>query len=218
MNVPINCLHDLVLPVSQIREHPKNPNRHPTAQIALLAKVITSNGWRNPLVVSNQTGLLIRGHGRLLAAKQAGIETCPVSCQDYATEADELADMLADNRIAELAAMDNATILALVKELQDTGNEDFATGFTEVDIQNMILASPDPDAAQGRFVEADGPKRVSGSPLLLVINGRKYPLGDDEMKGLVAAADEYVGRFSNLNGFVACLLSKAPELADIPES
>lgn len=48
-----------------------------------------------------------KGHGRRLAAIDARLAWVPVEYQEYATEAEEYADLLADNRIAELAEMDN---------------------------------------------------------------------------------------------------------------
>ena len=62
--------------------------------------------WRNPVTVSNRSGLIVRGHGRLEAALLIGCETIPVEEQDYATDAEELADLLADNRLSELAELD----------------------------------------------------------------------------------------------------------------
>lgn len=56
----------------------------------------------------------------------------PVEYQEYATEAEEYADLLADNRIAELAEMDNDKLSEILKDLQETENFDMdLTGFDE---------------------------------------------------------------------------------------
>jgi len=85
--------------------NPRNPNKHPQEQIKLLATIIRSQGWRAPITVSRQSGYVVRGHGRLAAAILLGTEVVPVDYQNYATEAEEWADLIADNRIAELSAI-----------------------------------------------------------------------------------------------------------------
>lgn len=52
--------------------------------------------------------MIVKGHGRLEAAKRLGRREAPVEFQDYESEAAELADLLADNKIAELASIDTA--------------------------------------------------------------------------------------------------------------
>ena len=106
--VKVECAHDKIVPLKDLKEHPRNPNKHPPEQIKLLAKIIRVSGWRNPIVVSNRSGCITKGHARLRAAMALGEKTVPVDLQDYASEADEIADMIADNRIAELADLDRS--------------------------------------------------------------------------------------------------------------
>jgi ParB-like chromosome segregation protein Spo0J len=109
--------------------NPRNPNTHPEKQIELLAKIIKNQGWRAPITVSSRSGFIVRGHGRLMAAQLLGVEQVPVDRQDYETEAEEWADLIADNRIAELAEMDDALLKDLLVEL-DAGEFDIElTGF-----------------------------------------------------------------------------------------
>ena len=96
----------------------------------LLARVIRSQGWRQPVKVSNRSGYIVSGHGRFEAAKVIGCPV-PVDFQDYATEADELADLLADNRIAEMAEMDNAMLRELFADLEETDFDIDLSGYTE---------------------------------------------------------------------------------------
>jgi hypothetical protein len=92
--------------------HPRNPNKHPDNQIKLLAKIMNHQGWRHPIIVSERSGFVISGHGRLEAAKINGWGQCPVDIQKFKNEADEYAHMVADNKIAELADTD----LSMVNE------------------------------------------------------------------------------------------------------
>ena len=101
--VKVECAHDKIVPLKDLKEHPRNPNKHPPEQIKLLAKIIRVSGWRNPIVVSNRSGLITKGHARLKAATLLEQKTAPVDFQDYANEKDEIADMIADNRIASVS-------------------------------------------------------------------------------------------------------------------
>lgn len=88
----IECAHDEILDIDLLVPNPKNPNKHPQKQIKLLAKIMAHQGWRSPIVVSNRSGFIVKGHGRLAAALLNGWSKCPVDRQDYASEADEYAD------------------------------------------------------------------------------------------------------------------------------
>ena len=97
--IKIACSYTNLEPPENLKPHPRNPNSHPAYQIDLLVKIIESTGFRSPVVVSKRSGFVIKGHGRLKAALQAKWNVVPVDYQDYQTEAEEYADMVADNRL-----------------------------------------------------------------------------------------------------------------------
>jgi len=110
----------------------------------LLAKIIDYQGWRNPIVVSTRSGFIVKGHARLTAAEVLELEEVPVDYQDYDSEAQEWADMLADNRIAELAEIDRTVLKDLIEEL-DTGAVDIElTGYTDDVIEDLMTAFHQP--------------------------------------------------------------------------
>lgn len=113
----IKCAHTELVDIDLIQANPRNPNKHPDEQITLLAKIMKHQGWRSPVVVSRQSGFVVKGHGRLMAARSNGWTHAPVDRQDYATPADEYADMVADNKIAELAEHDDLSMVQSIKEL-----------------------------------------------------------------------------------------------------
>jgi DNA modification methylase len=73
----------------------------------MLSKIIKYQGQRAPIVVSNRSGFITKGHGRLMALQKLGFDKVAVDYQDYSDEAQEYADMIADNKIAELAEHDD---------------------------------------------------------------------------------------------------------------
>ena len=137
MDIQVYCAHSRMVDIEAMVENPRNPNKHSDKQISLLAKIIKSQGWRNPIVVSNRSGFIVKGHCRLAAARLLGVESVPVDYQDYETEAAEWADMIADNRIAELAVSDDKELRALLSELE--GQIDLElTGFSGVSLEDLL--------------------------------------------------------------------------------
>jgi len=125
-------------PIVGLVPNPRNPNKHPKAQVELLAKIIKEQGWRAPITVSKRSGFIVRGHGRLEAALMLGIKEAPIDLQDYKNDAEEWADLIADNRIAEYSEMNNSAVKDLLQEI-DTGEFDLElTGFNAHEIEEMM--------------------------------------------------------------------------------
>lgn len=106
-----------IIPVSDVVPNPKNRNNHSDDQIDRLAKIIQYQGFRSPLIISNQSGQLVSGHGRLLAAKKLGLESVPVIYQDFENSDQEYAAMVSENSIASWAELDLAGINLDLEEL-----------------------------------------------------------------------------------------------------
>lgn len=137
-DVPVYCAHDEVVDVTALIPNPKNPNQHPDNQIQMLGRIIRQAGWRQPITVSTRSGFIVKGHGRLAAALLEGMKEAPVDYQNYASEAEEYADLVADNRIAELSEIDNKMLADIFADI-DTGEIPLElTGFTEQEVENLI--------------------------------------------------------------------------------
>lgn len=104
--------------VEAIVPNPKNANRHSIEQIERLTKLIKYQGFRNPLIVSNRTGFLVVGHGRLEAAKNIGMKEVPVIYQDFENEAQEYSYLISDNEIARWAELDMQSLYDELKEIE----------------------------------------------------------------------------------------------------
>jgi DNA modification methylase len=135
MEIKVYCAFDEMVPTADLKEHPKNPNKHPQRQIKILSEIIKRQGWRAPVTVSNLSGLIVRGHGRLLAARHLGLDKIPVDYQDYVSEDAEIADLIADKKIAEFSELDKDIFGKLLKDLDEDWLE--ATGFTENELENL---------------------------------------------------------------------------------
>lgn len=108
--------YDKLVNPEELKEHPKNANKHPESQISALTKYIAYTGWRDVITVSSLSGYIVKGHARRLASIRLGCKA-PVVYQDFTDEAEERSLLLLDNHLAELAEIDveakNLEILAL---------------------------------------------------------------------------------------------------------
>ena len=142
-NIPVYCAHDAIVPLGELRPNPKNPNMHPEEQLKRLGALIRGAGWRNPITVSTRSGLIVRGHGRLAAAQLEGLTEAPVDYQNYMSDAEELADLVADNRIAELADPDMQKLAGIFEEIMASDISMDMTGYTFAEYSEIADALSD---------------------------------------------------------------------------
>jgi len=116
-NVEIKAKNISLVKIGNLKEHPKNPNKHGSDQIDRLVKIIKSQGFRSPVVVSNLSGYVVAGHGRLMAAKRLKLKELPVMYQDFDNEEMEYAHMVADNSLGEWSFLDLGQINQEVENL-----------------------------------------------------------------------------------------------------
>lgn len=135
--VEVWCSFDELANVDTLKENPKNPNKHPDSQIELLAKNIKYLGWRHPITVSKRSGFIVAGHGRLMAARKLGLKIVPVDYQDFNSDADEIAVLVADNRLAELSETSEDDLKKILSELDGKIDIDL-TGFSEADVEQLM--------------------------------------------------------------------------------
>lgn len=108
-----------IVGVNELIPHPKNMHEHSDDQIDRLIKLVEYQGFRNPLVVQKGTNLIVAGHGRLMAAKKMGLESVPVSYQEFESEEQIYAYMVSDNAIGKdtWASLDLSKINSEIENL-----------------------------------------------------------------------------------------------------
>tara|TARA_Y100000588_G_scaffold364509_1_gene428232 strand:- start:454 stop:1704 length:1251 start_codon:yes stop_codon:yes gene_type:complete len=198
--IDAQCAYDELKGLEALTPHPRNPNTHSEAQVALLAKVIKHQGWRAPIVVSKRSGFIVAGHARLKAAQQLGLDVAPVDFQEFETEADEWAHLVADNRIAELAEVDNAALKDLLLEM-DTGAIDMdLTGFDHAALEELMTqfhVDEEPVDAEPQIDKADELAEKWGTKLgqIWELGEHRVACGDSTVKEVVSGLmrDEVAG-------------------------
>jgi hypothetical protein len=123
----IHCTYTKLIPVGEIKKHPKNTNTHSKKQIEEIKKSLTQCGIRKPFIASSFSGLLVSGHGRLEACKKLGIEMLPVDFQEFEDEQAEINFLIRDNYTALFMDLDLTLSLEMIGELPEV---DFS-GFGE---------------------------------------------------------------------------------------
>lgn len=150
----IRCEYHKLVSVKELKPHPKNRNKHSDDQIARLAQIFEYQGIRHPIIVSNLSGFIVAGHGRLAAAQKLGLKEFPVSFQDFESEEQEYAFLVSDNSIALWAELDLASINADLPDLgpdfdiELLGIKNFALDFSEL---SVLEEKQEIDAEDNKF-------------------------------------------------------------------
>lgn len=178
--VKVYCNYDEIVSVTDLKPNPENPNRHPAEQIELLSKIIQKNGWRDRIVVSTRSGMIVKGHGRFQAAIRAGLSKVPVEFQHYASAADEVKDLIADNKIAELSGIDNEIAFKLIKDL---GQDDFDLQLAGFNVEDF---EKDWSGAAGKNDAGEAAPQIEFSEELLLEHNYVVLYFDNEFDWLQA--------------------------------
>lgn len=162
--VTVHCSHSEMVDLFLLVDNPRNPNTHSKKQIELLAKIIQTHGWRVPITVSRRSGFIVRGHGRLEAAKHLGLDTAPVDYQDYQSEAEEWADMIADNKIGWLSEIDEEELASLVSDLGDNFDFDLVA-MSKVEIAELMATTSRGDVSEDDFDIDSALDEIKNNPI-----------------------------------------------------
>lgn len=156
------------LPPADLVPYPGNARTHDEHQIDVLKASLNKFGFVSPVLIDS-AGVILAGHGRVIAAIERGFETVPTLCVDGLTPDQLRAYRLADNRIAELAGWDNEILAIELQHLMDV-DVDFSveiTGWNSAEIDAIILdgdkqEQAEDDAADAIPEMAEGPVSREG--------------------------------------------------------
>ncbi len=143
-------------PLARLRPYAKNAKEHGADQVAKIAASMAEFGWTVPCLVADD-GELIAGHGRVLAATQLGLTEAPVIVLGHLSEAQRRAYRIADNKLTELGAWDEALLSAELNELLAEDFDLSLIGFDDVELEALLAGEVDPETAS-REGEDDVPE------------------------------------------------------------
>ena len=184
--IEVWCAYDKLVKIDELLAHPKNPNTHPQNQIKLLAQNIRYHGWRHAIVVSKLSGYIVAGHGRLEAAKELGVSIVPVEYQDFASEDNELAVLVGDNRLAELSSLDLNSLQDIVDQFKENDFDTILAGYEPADLESL-LEEKKPD------FEEDGEKELEQSEVTIQAGNYRFRMSQEDFGSWIDKLKQEVG-------------------------
>jgi DNA modification methylase len=130
-------------PLDRLIPHARNARTHSEDQIAQIAGSIAEFGFVNPVLVGDD-GVIVAGHGRVLAARKLGLADAPVIVLSHLTPTQRRALMIADNRIAENAGWDDEMLAAELAALRDENIDLELLGFDDDELDRLLATEEEP--------------------------------------------------------------------------
>ena len=122
--------------VDDLTPYARNARIHEDDQVAKIVQSIEEFGWTVPVLV-DETGTLIAGHGRVMAAKSLGLDEIPAMVAVGWTDMQKRAYVIADNRLTELADWDDDLLRVELEDLVADGFDIELTGFALDDLEAL---------------------------------------------------------------------------------
>jgi DNA modification methylase len=137
---PINPEHHTeMIDLAALRPQAKNVRVHSKKQLRQLAASIKEFGFTAPVLIDGENAILA-GHGRVDAAKLAGLGKVPCIRLDHLSPSQKRAYALADNKIALNATWDEQLLAEELKSLSemDISFDLDITGFSVAEFDSLI--------------------------------------------------------------------------------
>jgi ParB-like chromosome segregation protein Spo0J len=126
------------LPLADLVPYARNPRTHSDDQVARIASSIKEFGFTNPILLDGRKGI-IAGHGRLLAARELGLEKVPCIDLGHLTGEQKKAYLIADNKLALSAGWDEDLLRLELTDLKELGADLELTGFDAMELADIML-------------------------------------------------------------------------------
>ena len=140
----------------------RNSRTHSDAQVAQIAASIKEFGFTNPVLI-DETGSIIAGHGRVMAARKLAITDVPSIRLTHLTEAQKKAYIIADNKLALNAGWDDEMLAVELTDLKDIGFDLDLTGFSTDEIEALLA----PAGTEG-LTDEDAVPEVPEAPVTVL--------------------------------------------------
>ena len=178
-------------PIASLKSAARNARDHGKAQLAALESSLTAFGMISP-VITDSNNRIVAGHGRVEAARRAGLEVIPTLRIDHLSEAELRLYALADNRIAERSTWNEKARAEELRDLRlDMPDLDLTLSGFEHPVIELAIASLE----QTDWSDLDKvPEVITADPVTRTgdiwdyKNGHTLVCGDSTQPETVAAA------------------------------
>jgi DNA modification methylase len=148
--------------IEKLVPYARNARTHSDEQISQLAASIKEWGWTTPVLV-DETGSIIAGHGRTLAAQRLQMTEVPVMVAKGWSDAKKRAYIIADNKLAMNAGWDNEMLALELGEIGELGFDLDLTGFTADEIAALM-----PEQIEPGLTDEDAVPEVPEQPVTVL--------------------------------------------------
>jgi ParB-like chromosome segregation protein Spo0J len=142
---------------------------HPEDQVDRLASIIADSGFDVPIVV-DKNKVIIKGHGRQLAAKKLGLEKVSVIVRDDLTPNQVKAMRISDNAIAYKSSINEENLSFELEFLRDEDFDMTLTGYDSSEIDLWLKEEED----KGDEEEEEGSNQLIEQSHTQEINPENY--------------------------------------------
>jgi hypothetical protein len=125
------------VPIDQVLPYAANARTHPDEQVAQIAASIAEFGFNVPVLLDD-AGVLIAGHGRVLAAKRLGLDAVPAIRLSHLTETQARAYRIADNQIALNSGWDETLLAEELRALHADDMDLSLLGFDQETLARLL--------------------------------------------------------------------------------
>src|ERR1700693_877894 len=129
--------HIEIWPIDRLIAYLKHARIHSKTQVAQILASVRKYGFVNP-ILADKNGNVIAGHGRILAARDAGLTHLPVIILDHLTEAEARELRIADNKITENARWDDEMLSGELAALREEKIDLTLLGFSELELKTLL--------------------------------------------------------------------------------
>ena len=123
--------------VKDLIPYVNNSRTHSEEQVNQICASINEFGFTNPLLIDEKDSI-IAGHGRLLASKKLGMEEVPCIVLKGLTEAQNKANIIADNKMALNAGWDEELLKIELENLKELDFDLELTGFNVDELDDIL--------------------------------------------------------------------------------
>lgn len=131
--------------VDDLKPYERNTRKHGEEDVEGIIKSIEKCGFNDPIGIWSDKNIIVEGHGRLMAAKQLGMETVPCIRLDHLDDKGRREYAILHNATAELSIWDKDFLAIELPELDlDDFNFDFGID-TDAEEETEIVEDEAPE-------------------------------------------------------------------------
>jgi hypothetical protein len=204
--------------IDHLASYAGNPRTHSPKQVRQIAKSIHCFGFCSPILIGDDNEI-IAGHGRVEAAKLLGLTNVPALRLSHLSTIEKRAYVIADNRLAEIAAWDREALAIELQGLLDLNFDLETTGFDVADLEIVQKITEKPrrkkKGRKGDHNELSSALSVSRAGDVWLLGAHQLYCGDTDDHGSYASVDTALQGWQSTAGKAAVLVDTGQTFAEV---